>query len=79
MQIFDNEDVGIAFNGLRFWHSGETYTLGELTNGDTDLDEYNGFVCPAEGRYALNNGDEKGFAFNAFQVLQVTPVKGLCS
>jgi hypothetical protein len=62
---------------LFFWHSGETYALGEQTIGYTDL-EY-GFVEPAERRYALNNGVQDGFVFTAFQVLLVSPTEGLCS
>jgi hypothetical protein len=76
VQIYDHDNVGIGFRGLVFWHSGETYTLGQQTNGFTDL--YNSaFVCPAEGPYALNSGEFEGFVFTAFQVLLVRPTEGL--
>jgi hypothetical protein len=76
VQIGDRDDVGIGFAGLWFWRDGFTYALGTETNGWTNLSEQaSGFVCPAEGRYALNNGEEKGFVFTAFQVLQVKPIE----
>jgi hypothetical protein len=76
VQIYDHENDGIAFHGLWFWHSG-AFALGEQTNGFTDLKWDSGFVVPAEGRYELNNGEEGGFVFTAFQVLLVRPVEGL--
>jgi hypothetical protein len=75
VQICDHDNFGIAFSGLYFCHSGTTYALGEQTNGWTNLG--GGFMYSAEGRHALNNGEEKGFVFTAFQVLLVRPVEGL--
>jgi hypothetical protein len=72
VQINDNDDVGIAFRGLLFWRAGKTYALGEQTNGFTEI-----ILCferLAEGRYALNNGEEDGIVITAFQVLQVKAI-----
>jgi hypothetical protein len=77
-QICDHDIYGFIFYGLVFRRQGETFVLGEQTNGFTDLGEgRSGFVEPAEGPYALNNGEKYGFVFTAFQVLLVKPVDGL--
>jgi hypothetical protein len=77
VQIYDHDDVGLAFSGLWFWWDGKTFALGEQTNGYTDL-EGRSFVEPAEGPYALNSGENRDFVFTAFQVLLVRPVDGWC-
>jgi hypothetical protein len=77
-QVIDHDNYGISFDGLVFWQAGRAFALGEQTTGFTDLN-LGTFVKPAEGRYALNNGEYGGFVFTAFQVLLVRPTEGLCS
>jgi hypothetical protein len=73
MQLNDNRDFGASFVGLNFWQYGNTYGLGELTNGCNDLHAYSsGFLCPD-----FSNGEFSGFVFTAFQVLLVRPTEGL--
>jgi hypothetical protein len=76
-QIYDTDNYGLHFGGggdLGFWYR-HSFALGQRTNGCTHVGS--SFVTPAEGPFALNNGEQEDFVFAAFQVLLVRPVDGL--
>jgi hypothetical protein len=75
-QTFEQNSSGLRFGraDLCFWDYG-TYKLGQETNGYTHLGH--SFAVPAEGPFALNNGERAGFVFTAFQVLLVKSADGL--
>jgi hypothetical protein len=77
-QVNGDDHYGLYFglSDLSFWRF-RSFALGQETNGSTHAGS--SFVQPSEGPYALNNGEQKGFVFTAFQVLLVRPTDGLCS